>query len=550
MLQKQMTASRINLCVALFFILLLALGLWTSLDYGQPWDEVYEQDVLRMNMNEYAAFFGIDVRYKALSDIDEPDDGLVSGSIERDHGQSAYYPVFFLVTSEGLPGSARMVLWHMYTWLWMMAGAASLYFITRRMGLSRPLGCAAVLFLMLSPRLFAQGHYNNKDIVLLSLLLLSLWLALRLAERPSVGRAVPFALVGAIAANTKIIGLFLFGLCAVFVLVRLVWEKRMDKRAWAAAAATLILVLAFWFLLTPAMWRDPPGYIGYTFTNAFQFTRWVGYVLFRGSYFGYGHNPLPYYYLPYMIVVTTPLWLLLLIGAGQAFAAKHMLENRRKLLTGQAAFLLLCTLLWLIPMAMALVFKPIIYNGWRHFYFLMAPMLILAAYGLDRIWAALNRLKRRVYARVFAAALAGCMGITGIGMVVNHPTQYAYYNPLPRGDLTETMELDYWNVSVLGTLRSLLDTAQGDITVSGAELWSQAGLQYAYAALPEALQKRVTVLPQEDPAAMYYLANTTYARFGLWEPGTMEPAAQTMSYGRPICTVYRSDRADEDVQHE
>ena len=50
------------------------------------------------------------------------------------------------------------------------------------------------------------------------------------------------------------------------------------------------------------------------------FQRWNGYVLFRGSVFDTTSQPLPWYYLPYMMLATTPLWILMLCAAGTALA--------------------------------------------------------------------------------------------------------------------------------------------------------------------------------------------------------------------------------------
>ncbi len=553
MLKKRLTTESTRLFAALFFLLLLALGVWTGLDYGLSWDEPWEQDILRMNINEYAAQLGLEGRLALLSDIAQPEDGRISQSIEKDHGESAYYPAALLVMNNGLSAAARMRLWHGYTWLWMMAGVAALYQLAGRVGLS-PVGrCAAVLFFIMSPRLFAQGHYNNKDMVLLSLLLLLLWLMMRLWEKPTVGRAVLFALVGAVAANTKIIGLFLFGLCALLALARLLAQKRMDRGAWMAAAAALVSFFAFWVLLTPAMWPDIPGYLAYAVQNARSFSRWSGYVLFRGTVFGYQRAALPFYYLPYMVLVTTPLWLLAMMAVGQGYALHYLVKHRRGLFRdATAALLALCTALWLVPMLAVMALRPTLYNGWRHYYFMMAPLLVLAAYGLRRVGSALRGLRKPVFARAGAALLAVLMGSTGVGMIVNHPTQYTYYNALLTGkSIPDTMEMDYWNVSVLQTLDTLLEQTQGEISITGADGWAQTGLTYAAAVLPEEQRQRLTVLPQADPDAMFTLANPTYTRYSGWQPADgMALAAETVSYGWPVCEIYAAAVPPQGTENE
>jgi len=534
---------------ALFFALLLAVGLLTSVDYGQPWDEPWEMDILRMNGNQYAAALGIATRAETQSTLEAPESGLIADSEEKDHGVCAYYPMLWLVNQTSLSESTRMILWHAYTWLWFTAGAAALWFICRRLGLSRGWSCTATLFLALSPRMFAQGHYNNKDMVLLSLVLLTVWLAMRLMERPGVARAALFSLAGAAATNTKVVGLFVWGLCALFVLLRLLADKRMDRRAWGAALTALAAYLGFYALLTPALWAGPSAFLQYLFTNAVSFSRWQNRVFFRGAVFDLKLTSLPWYYLPYTMLVTTPLWVLLPAAAGQIFAVGRFLGPRRRPLRSDGdTALLLCTLLWLLPMLFVIIRRPTLYNGWRHFYFLYGPILVLAAYGLKRIWAALGKPRTRVLRRAGAALLALCMAVTGAQMVLAHPNEYTYYNILLSGkNIPAYMELDYWNVSVLQTLRSLL--AQLDagetVTVSGADNYSETGLRSGWKLLSAGEQARLTVLPSYASAAEYVLSNNTYTELSGWQPdGTMRIVAQTESYGLPLCTVYARETTE------
>ncbi len=524
--------------IALFLALILT-GFLTSADYGQPWDEPWEQDILRMNLNQYAAVFGSESRLPLTSAIDVPDSGLIADSIERDHGISAYYPVFFLASASMAP-STRMVLWHAYTWLWFAAGAAALYGVSRRFGLSRLLACVPAMFLVLMPRFFAQGHYNNKDMVLLSLTLILLWLAMRLMETQSPGRAAVFALLGAVAANTKIIGLFLYGLCALAVFVPPLFMKRKNGRFWLSLGVAVLGLPVFYLLLTPAAWGDPAGYIRYTVQNAVGFTRWDHTVLFRGALFHLDTTPLPRYYLPFLMLVTTPLWLILMTAAGQGFALYDLIRRRRQPLRDHtAAALLLCTAMWGIPLLFAVAARPTLYNGWRHFYFLAAPLLCLAAYGFKRAADALKRIQKPFLNYTAAGLLAALMLLTAAGMVGSHPAQHAYYNQFLSGrDLPRYMELDYWNVSALPTVRKLLGNIDGTLTIAGVDLWSQTGLEAAFSLLPPEEQTRVTVLPQGDAAANYLLSNPTYANFSLWQPGGTALAAWSESYGWQICAIY------------
>lgn len=534
---------------ALFFVLLLLVGLLTAADYGQPWDEPWEQDILRMNLNQYAAALGLQERIALTSNMDAPDTGLIADSEEKDHGECAYYPFFWLVTPPSLSAVTQMTLWHMATWLWFVAGAGALWLIARRMGLSRFMSSIAALLLVLTPRMFAEGHYNNKDMVLLSLVLILIWLMLRLMEKPSLWRGLWFSLAGAAAANTKVIGLFIWGLCAIFALIHVCATGRMKKSTWLAVLGTFVSFIAFYALLTPALWANPAAYFTYVVENATDFSRWQNNVLFRGAIFQLRYSRLPWYYLPYMMLVTTPLCLVGLIAIGQVFAAIYLLHSGAKTFRNPITVLLgLCTVLWLAPLLFAIVGHPTLYNGWRHFYFLYGPMLVLAVYGIQRLGKMLTSIRHGILLRrVGAGLLAVCLTVSGGQIALAHPNQYTYYNVLVRGEnLPEYLELDYWNVSVFPTLKTLLAALENTqpVTIAGAEYWSQTGLESAYALLPAKQQAHILLLPMEDVTADYLLSNRTYAVLGNWQAGrTLPIAAKTESFGQTLCTIYAQSRA-------
>ena len=311
--------------VCAFFAVFLALGLLTAADYGPSWDEQTEMDILRMNLWEYARVLGLDEsRFETLAARQGPLSietlRPISQSIEQDHGTAAFYPFGWVVLDLSLTGAQQSALWHMACWGVFTLGGFALYAALRQMGLSRGWALLGPVCLLLTPPFFAHGHFNNKDIALFSLSLCGLWQSLALARRPGFARGACFALCGALAANTKVAGLALWGLCALYVLVRLLMERRMTPRVWGVAGVTVLSFAALYALLTPALWADPAAFFGYLLSNAVAFQRWNGYVLFRGSVFDTTSQPLPWYYLPYMMLATTPLWILMLCAAGTALA--------------------------------------------------------------------------------------------------------------------------------------------------------------------------------------------------------------------------------------
>ena len=415
--------------VCLFFTCFLLVGLLTAADYGQPWDELDEMDILRMNLWEYARALHADE--SAFEAWAQPN-GLslnrltpISQSVERDHGVSAFYPIAGAALSQALPANARQLVWHLWCWALFTLGAYALYACCRQLGLSRFFSLLAALMLFLSPRFFAEGHYNNKDVVLTSLVLCVLWQALRLMKKPTFSGALWFVFFGALAANTKLAGLALWGLCALMVLVAQIVKKRLRGRVLGVGCAALGGFLVFYAALTPALWRDPTGFLAYLTKNAMAFSRWENYIRFRGVTFDTQFTPVPWYYLPYMMLATTPLWALLLAAVGQLSALPVLCGRGVGKHREQALPLLLVSLLWALPLGFALATRTTVYNGWRHFYFLYGPLLALAAWGASWLWARLCRMRPRWLRRAFAVMMALCMAFTGVGIAVNHPYQYA-----------------------------------------------------------------------------------------------------------------------------
>ena len=551
---KAALQKRAKLATILFFCLLFILGLLMNNQYGLPFDEPAEQVILQENLKEYAyQLLGEDS--EAYLYYDSLSVQRISESIEKDHGQSPYYlaaPVLQLLRAEPDRASA---FWHMYTWLWFMAGVLAIYGFGREMGWSRPVSCFTSLLLYLSPRFFAEGHYNNKDMVLLSLYLLTLWAGLRLLKKPCVVRGTVFSLMGALATNVKIVGIMPWALLSFCALMLTTARKEWSTRRLRAALCTLVSFVLFYALLTPAFWVRPTQYIMHVLRNASSFTRWKGVLIYKGMFIDQQKAPIPRLYLPTMMAVTTPLYVFPLAIVGQLYALWHCLHmlQKQKLQAFRNESLWIngaLTLCWAVPLGFAMVFQPIVYNSWRHFYFVYAGIALLAGQGIHFLDHWLGRLrtqeawwKRR--SKALGAGLLGlCFAVSAIGIFTNHPYQYGYYNQLARKTAATDMELDYWNVCIVNAMRKLVDFSERNqalpLHLGSRDNLSRLGIQYGLAALPLAMQDRIAL--SSEPDVPYLLYNTTYAQiFNQEPPEGYRVLFELTSYGNVLCTVYERD---------
>ena len=528
----------------LAFLLMTALflaGLLTSTDYGLHYDEPAEQVILRENLKEYAYQLWGDGS-EALRYYNSLGIRRISESEERDHGQSAFYPAAPLLALAERSPDTFTTLWHAYTWLWFMAGVLAIYGFGRDMGWSRAISCAAALLYYLAPRFFAEGHYNNKDVVLLSLVLLVLWIGLRLLRKPGFANGLGFSLLGAVSANTKIAGFLPWGLVAIAALIRTTARREWNARLRCIAVTTAAGFCLFYALLTPALWNDPARHVAYLLQNAANFSRWTGVIIYRGIRVNQQIAPIPRLYLPVMMALTLPLYTLplFLVGQWHAFrsAISAIARHGISALKDERRLMLLClTMCWFLPLGYAVWARPIVYNGWRHFYFAYAGIALLAGHGMA--WMAEWPLKLK---RAATALLCLCFTLSAIGIALNHPFQYGYYNLLAQKNAATDMELDYWGVSSVNAMKRLSSANSGrneglPLVIGSRDNMSFLGLSNGYAVLPAGIRRRLTV--SGDGNAPYLFYNTTYALiYGVPEPDGYRELLRIESYGNILSVVY------------
>ena len=497
--------------VVLFFVVLTLVGLVAGASYSLSTDEDAEYDILKANIAEYACcVFGEESALYRMVDNVKP----ISESVEIDHGISAYYaaaPLFLLCNR--CSRYALMLAWHTWTFLLFMMGVAALYFIARELfSCSRRFGCAASLLLYLTPRMFAAGHYNNKDIVLLSLTLLVFLFGIRMVKHNQLRDAVLFSIVGAFAANTKIIGAWMWGLWGLSYLVIRIAQRRLDGKTWRCGLTAIAVFCAGYAALTPAMWSDPVGFFQYLIGNATHFSRWRLLVLFEGRVVStYSGEVPPWYYLPKLICMTTPVPVLVLTAAGAAAMFFRLARPSADVSDARCTpgLLLIAAIAGAVPLTIGMFSDMVVYNGWRHFYFVYASMLLLAIYALHLLFRVISSRKRMK--RVAAGLLAVYFGYHGAVLALNHPLQGSYYNPIAAPFAEENYETDYWLLSTGPAIHGLLNNPDRN-----------PELELTYTACPfiaGIVQRDALALPKSDAQfttnlneANYYIEYTMYGK--------------------------------------
>ncbi len=162
-------------------------------------------------------------------------------------------------------------------------------------------------------------------------------------------------------------------------------------------------------------------------------------------------------YLPHYFAIQLPEWTLVLLLGGTLYALHSLLRcgwQRRHHLAA-LALLLLGVAIWAPPIY-AIVKGSALYDGFRHFLFVLPPICALAAVTLDLILAQLRQLGRAAQA-LGVAVVIGCALDLGVTMARLHPQEYVYFNRLVGGlaGAVDRYDTDYYGNSYREALTAL-----------------------------------------------------------------------------------------------
>jgi hypothetical protein len=155
-------------------------------------------------------------------------------------------------------------------------------------------------------------------------------------------------------------------------------------------------------------------------------------TLFRGEYVP--SDPSPWNYLPGYLLVELPDVLLLILATSTVMLVVGLARPglRRTLWNWRGACVALLLFAVLFPPTYAILRKATIYDGLRHFLFLLPPLCVLASLAAVNLLRWLSeRSKPAAYATLALLGL-GVLAVV-VEMVQLHPYQYVYFNRMSGG---------------------------------------------------------------------------------------------------------------------
>jgi Dolichyl-phosphate-mannose-protein mannosyltransferase len=334
-------------------------------------------------------------------------------------------------------------------------GLAVTWRLGRRVG--GPLaGLVALLLLALCPTFYGHMFMNPKDApfaVAMVILMLGL---VRLAEeypQPSPRTVLIVGLGAGLSIGSRVLG----GLALVYALIGFVplFLEEIHTHSAREAAHRLLhvvyvlvpgLILGYlamgliwpWSIMQPGNPLQAVTYFSHFFEKPWK-------EMFDGALVSV--PDMPWSYLPTLFALQLPEVLLGLLTAG--VVGTFMSLSRSDVPGRRKTILLMLTLAATLPLLIAMLKRPALYNGIRHFIFVIPPMTVLAgtAFARGMTWLKENRRSWQPAAMaVFSFGLLLPLG----EMIRLHPYQYTHFNHIA-GTVRAADDLymlDYWGLAL------------------------------------------------------------------------------------------------------
>ncbi|WP_269524306.1 glycosyltransferase family 39 protein [Coraliomargarita parva] len=514
-------------CIILFLAL---FSIWLITRVGISWDEHYHLKWGAQKWENYVALFSGESTFREFLQL----------------RHSSVHPGLFDLGLQALlrisPLSANET-GHFLSYAFGLIGLVAAWLAARRI-MGRMGGCLALLLLVCAPRYFGHMCFNPKDIPFAACYMASLYFLIQAIEefpRPRIRTMLFLGMMTGFSLGVRMAGLLIplfFGAAAMYYylvtfpacanrlrsLVGYAW------RGLLAGFVAYLVALPFW----PALWRSPWSGVSETVGEAQSFG-WDGPVLYSGAF--ETSTQLPWHYLPKWILITLPEWTLVLLLLGLPLALYSLLRRSSRLSDKKALQVGIVALAGLFPVVYVLLTRPTLYDGMRHFLFVLPPLMVVAAGSVVTAAKLLSEWRCSMrwipFLPVFLT-LASCLLVVREYISLS-PFYYVYFNGWVGGlpGAYNRYETDYWGLSYREAMEALGAYAHTDLA-SGLERNYSVCISGAGALagpfLPEGFR-----LTRDKANADFYVA---YTRVNQHMEGTGKVVAVVGREGVPLNVIW------------
>ena len=423
-----------------FFLVLLVAGIVAHRDYGLHWDSWSQYEVGKLN-------------YEFITG---------QSSALKEYPYRYYGPAFEVLLytlTNRMPVREMFFTQHLINFFFFFIGLIFFYFLTINIFKDKRLAFIGCLFAALSPRILADSFYNTKDIPFMSAFIIAVYTLIRLIERMKIRELFFHSIASAVLISIRLQGIMILPMTILFLAKGFFMKSTAIHRRQHLWSGLIYLVLAMGLtvLFFPNLWKNPLGELQFGLSQLSRFPWSGGLVLYRGQMVS--ASGLPWHYLPVWVVITTPLVISILFVIGILWQGFKSIHKPATHLFEEVGFLI--SLLWLIiPLAMVIFLNSVLYDGWRHLFFIYPAYIIIALYGLKNLFSIqVNSLGQKfIQTGILLFVFLGLLSPLSF-IIRNHPFENVYFNSLAGSNyqiIKKRYEMDYWGLSYYQALQHVL----------------------------------------------------------------------------------------------
>lgn len=453
---------RINrLVIAGYFTVWFVIGIFIVKDYGVTWDEPIMRLLGLVGLKYVNEIFGNPFVIPISNQIED-----FSTFINHEYGslfeiilagaEFAFIKPFVFNHLE--MDSSAYYLRHVITWMVYWLSSIFFYKLVRIRIKSVFICLLGTSVYILSPRIFADSFYNSKDTIFLAFFVINTYTLSLLFSKFTFKNAVFHGISTGLLIAIRLMGIISVALSLVFILTYVLFaaDRTVLKRNILIICTYLLTACVFMYMLWPFLWESPFSRFFEALKLMAHFVRQDSPMLYRSEFIN--RDQIPWHYIPVWLLITIPPFYLVLGYVGGVVVVYNFVKKFIQKNTARIHFIDLYTIASLIlPIASIIFLHSIIYDGWRHLFYLHAFIAYLATLGGYFIIKAVPK-RYSLYPKL--AWAAGLLFYVGL-IIRMHPQQQVYFTMFNKNPQT-AYELDYWGQSYKQSLEWLCKNSDKD----------------------------------------------------------------------------------------
>ena len=446
-------SNKIDKNILLVFIILLIGGLSIVKDYGVSSDEYSSRIKGFVTLNYLGQKISPDLTNELKKDKNIPD---LESYEQKIYGVVFEAPASFLEVILKLDDKKfQFLLRHYLNFIVFFISSIFFYKILFFRFDNKWVAFIGTLFLILSPRIFANSFYNNKDLVFMSFFIIASYYAIKFIELPNYKNSLIFSIFAALAIDVRVLGIIIPIIVLFINTLKSIKESNFKKNI-LLNTSNIIFVFIFVTIFWPYLWESPINNFIFAFKGMANFEIET-FNLFFGDVIN--AKKVPWNFIPLWIIITTPILYVILYLLGTIILCSQIIKNRISKLDNKNFIDLFFILTIFGPLTAVIIFNSTLYNGWRQMYFIYPSILFISTISILYFYKLKNIfIKYTIFVIIFLYLFNILFWI-----LKNHPHQYVYFNEfVKRKYVNKQFDLDYWGLSYKENLEFLLNYDKRD----------------------------------------------------------------------------------------